>query len=69
MVKVLTFITGNVQPIDPNPYNLKVGSFIQYGEPAQYGVIKWIGNIPDEADVCAGVEMVRHVLLIFVCVT
>ena len=54
-------LTANsVELVDTNPYNLEVGSVIQYGEPVQCGVIKWIGNLPDETDLFAGVEMVRH---------
>lgn len=44
----------------PNPHNLEVGSIIQYGEPAQCGVIKWIGYLPGQTEISAGVEMVRH---------
>jgi len=42
-----------------NPYNLKVGSKIQYSDTPQYGVIKWIGQLRDEVGVYAGLEMVR----------
>ena len=55
--EVLT--ASSVELVDTNPYNLTVGSVIQYGEPVQYGVIKWIGNLPNETNVFAGVEMVR----------
>ena len=41
-INVLT--TSSVELVDRNPYNLVVGSVIQYGEPMQCGVIKWIGN-------------------------
>ena len=51
-------IAANIEPIDTNPPNLKVESVIQYGEPAQCGVIKWIGSLPGETEVYAGVEMV-----------
>ena len=46
-----------------NTYYLKVGSLIEYGrEPAQFGVIKWIGGLPNKTDVYAGLEMVRNKL-------
>ena len=51
---------SSIELVDTNPDNLEVGSVIQYGEPVQCGVIKWIGNLPDETDLFAGVEMVRH---------
>lgn len=42
-----------------NPYNLVVGSAVQYLD-KQYGVIKWIGILPGDKLTYAGVEMVRH---------
>ena len=50
----------DISPCDryKNQYNLKVGSVIQYGNPPRYGVIKWIGHLPDEIVMYAGVEMV-----------
>ena len=33
---------------------------MQYGNPVEYGVIKWIGHLPNEEGLYAGVEMVRH---------
>ena len=56
----LILATDSAQLVDTNPYNLEVGSVIQYGEPVQCGVIKWIGNLPNETEVNAGLEMVRH---------
>ena len=50
----------NTQLVDANSCNLKIGSVIKYGMPIQYGVIKWIGKLPDQADIFAGVEMVSH---------
>ena len=44
--------------VDANPYNLEVGSVIQYV--AQCGVIKWIGKLSDQEEIFAGVEMVSH---------
>ena len=44
-VNVLT--TSSVKLVDRNPYNLVIGSVIQYGESVQCGVIKWIGNLPN----------------------
>ena len=51
--------TDNIHLIDTNPYDLKDGSVIQYGEPTQVGVIKWIGKLPYETEIFAGVEMVK----------
>ena len=45
---------------DPNPYELVVGSKVQYGSPLQYGVIKWIGTL--EEQLYAGVEMVSYII-------
>ena len=43
-----------------NPYNLTVGCLVQYGSPAKYGVIKWMGYFPDnQKTVYAGLIMVR----------
>ena len=42
-----------------NPYNLEVGSLIQYGNPPLSGTIKWLGCIPEIQGLSAGVEMVR----------
>ena len=47
------------QSPNDNPYNLKVGSLIQFGNPPCYGVIKWIGTLPETEHVLmAGVEVV-----------
>ena len=44
-----------------NPYNLKIGSTIQYGTASKCGVIKWIGYLHDDKTVVyAGVEMVKY---------
>ena len=51
----------NIQLVDTNPYNLEVGSVIEYGQ--QCGVIKWIGKLPDHTEVIAGLEMVKHVTI------
>ena len=32
---------------------------MQFGNPVEYGVIKWIGYLPNKG-LYAGVEMVRH---------
>ena len=48
-----------IQLVDANPHNLKVGSVVKYGDPPQHGVIRWIGNLRNETEVFAGVEMVR----------
>ena len=55
-----TIIIIHVELVDTNPYNLEVGSVIQYGGPEQCGVIKWLGKLPDQEEIYAGVEMVRH---------
>ena len=49
-----------MQPVEPNPYNLKIGSVIEYSKPVQYGVIKWMGRLHGEEGLHAGVEMVRY---------
>ena len=58
-----------------NPYNLEEGSMMLYGDPPQSGVIKWIGYLPEAANVLtAGVEMVNfaqniiRIINIFNCV-
>ena len=44
-----------------NPHKLEVGSTVQYGEPVEYGVVKWIGSLPGrEKLLYAGVEMVSY---------
>ena len=47
-----------------NPYNLEEGSIIQYGDPPRSGIIKWIGYLPEGANVLlAGIEMVNMYLV------
>ena len=42
-----------------NPHNFEVGSMVRHGVPARYGVIKWIGILPNNLKVAyAGLEMV-----------
>ena len=49
-----------------NPYKLEVGFTVQYGNPPEYGVIKWIGKIPGrEMILYAGVEMVSYSITLF----
>ena len=61
-----SFLTSSsVELIDANPYNLEVGSAVQYGKPAQCGIIKWMGNLSNEAEVLAEVEMVSITTNIF----
>ena len=48
----------DLQPSNDNPHNLEVGTMIQFGNPPCYGVIKWIGSLPDTNFVMAGVELV-----------
>ena len=47
------------QPSNDNPHKLEVGSLIQFGNPPCYGVIKWMGTLPETEHVLmAGVEVV-----------
>ena len=48
---------SSTKPVDANPYNLEVESVVQYE--SQYGVIKWLGNLPDHTGTHAGLEMVK----------
>ena len=42
-----------------NPHNFEVGTTVRYGAPAKYGVIKWIGILPNNQKMAyAGLEMV-----------
>lgn len=43
-----------------NPYDLKVGTMIQFGVPPCYGEIKWIGTLPNFQRLMAGVELVGY---------
>ena len=44
-----------------NPYNFEVGTTVGHGVPAEYGVIKWMGILPDDHKMAyAGLEMVRN---------
>ena len=54
----------STQLVDINSCNLKIGSVIKYGTPIKYGVIKWIGKLPDQVETSAGVEMVSHQCII-----
>ena len=49
-------------PSAQNPFKFEVGSTIQYGNPVEYGVIKWIGRLPGKETTAyyAGVEMVSY---------
>ena len=45
--------------LNQNPYKLAEGSLIQYGNPPEYGVVKWTGILPGRENIYyAGVEMV-----------
>ena len=48
----------DLQPSNDNPHNLEVGALMQFGNPPCYGIIKWIGSLPDTNCVMAGVELV-----------
>ena len=57
-------------PSNDNPHNLELGSLIQFGNPPCYGVIKWIGSIPEANCVMAGVEVVRKFIYIhYICMS
>ncbi len=43
-----------------NSSQLVVGSRVQFGDPPQYGTIRWMGNVPQVIGIIAGVEMVRY---------
>ena len=47
-----------------NPYNLKAGSIIhlQCDDTVEHGVIKWIGHLPGEKELYAGVKIVRNLV-------
>ena len=52
---------NSVRKVDDNPYNLDEGSCVQfrYNDRPCYGVLIWIGVLPQTNDVTvAGVEMV-----------
>ena len=59
-VQLVDISSHSIERKDINPHNLMVGSVIEYDEPVQYGVIKWIGKLPDQQAIFAGVEMVKH---------
>ena len=48
------------QPIPPRPvsHNLEVGSAVELVDPPGYGIIRWIGKLPDLDIDIAGVELV-----------
>ena len=51
--------TPSAQQKDDNLHKLEVGSTVQYGDPPRYGVVKWMGVLPDcEEVVYVGLEMV-----------
>ena len=39
-----------------NPHNFEVGTTVRHGEPARYGVIKWMGILPDKD----GIRRIRN---------
>ena len=42
-----------------NPHNFKIGTTVRHREPAAFGVIKWMGILPDDQKMAyAGLEMV-----------
>jgi len=50
--------TQHVTVPKDNPHNLEVGSLVQFGSPPCYGVIKWIGSLPEVDHTMGGVEVV-----------
>ena len=52
-------LTSNPDTTYDNPYHLVVGSLVQFGTPPCYGKIKWIGHLPGDTVILAGVELVR----------
>ena len=47
-----------------NPHNFGVETTVRYGEPARYGVIKWMGILPgDQKMAYAGLEMVLKFII------
>ena len=44
---------------------LSIGSMVQVSDPPQYGVLRWIGEMPGVKGAIAGVEMVSLLMLIF----
>ena len=61
-------VPGSVNQPDPysqqcrqnsNPFKLEKGSMILYGDPPCAGIVKWIGYLPEAANVLiAGIELV-----------
>ena len=50
--------------VKQNPYKLEVGSIVEHRDLGEYGVIKWIGELPgEEKRLYAGVEMVSYSVL------
>ena len=44
---------------------LGISSLVQISDPLRYGVLRWIGELPDVKGTIAGVEMVSLILIIF----
>ena len=54
--------------LNQNPYKLELGSTVEFGKSAEYGVIKWIGRLPGiEGILYAGVEAVSYSISIVLC--
>ena len=51
--------------VDENPYNLEIGSLIEFSNPPHFGIIKWIGYISDISKKfkMAGLEMVNAIVI------
>jgi len=52
--------TQYVEIPEDNPHNLEVHSLVQFGSPPCYGVIKWIGYLPEIDHTMGGVEVVCY---------
>ncbi len=62
--------SGNTPPIPPRqlpplprlaaPVDVSMGSAVQFGDSQNtwYGIVRWIGNLPGEQELLAGIELV-----------
>ena len=61
-------ISSTLQLPDQNQHKLDMGSKVQYGSPAEYGVVKWIGMLHENGWLYAGIETVYIIVFVCVCV-
>ncbi len=52
--------TGPPLSDDQPQHQFVMGSRVQFGDPPQYGEIRWMGNVPQVEGLIAGVELVGH---------